>query len=102
MTIKCLFTDHQASVGETYREHMGVAFSFAGPLFKAAFASTVHAFLPFLCVTTASATVKRLNERIVSRCKACPSGRLHRPDLFVHRPTARPLGELQLGWDPVI
>ena len=34
MNVKCLFTDHPASVGETYREHMGVAFSFAGPLFK--------------------------------------------------------------------
>jgi hypothetical protein len=102
MNVKCLFTDHPTSVGETYREHMGVAFSFAGPLFKAAFASTVHAFLPFLCVTTASQTVKRLNERIVRRCKACPAGRAHRPDLFVHRPKPASAGEMQLGWDPVI
>jgi hypothetical protein len=33
----------------------------------------VHAVLPFLCVTTASRTVKRLHARMVNR-KSQPSG----------------------------
>ena len=77
-----LFTAHPASIGETYPQHMRVALSFAGPLFKAAAASVVHAFLPFLFTKTASLTIRQLNERIAARCGSCPSGRLHRPDLF--------------------
>ena len=102
MDLKRLFTEHPDAVGESYTEHMHVALSFAGPLLLAGLAALVHAFLPFLCVTTASQTVKRLNERIVRRCKACPAGRAHRPDLFVHRPKPASAGEMQLGWDPVI
>jgi Family of unknown function (DUF6356) len=62
-----LFTEHPKSVGESYVEHMGVALSFAGPLLVAGLAALVHAFLPFLCVTTASGTVKRLHARMVDR-----------------------------------
>jgi hypothetical protein len=72
MAIKRLFTDHPHAVGESYFEHMGVALSFAGPLAKAALAALVHAFLPFLCVTTASATVKRLHARMVNRVPKPP------------------------------
>lgn len=89
------FSDHPASVGETYTEHMRVALSFAGPLAVAAGAAFVHAFLPWLFVTKASGTVKALHERITRRCKACPAGRIHRPDLFL------PEVPLQ-GWDPAI
>ena len=55
MSLKHLFTDHPEAVGEWYFEHMSVALSFAGPLLAAGLAALVHAFLPFLCVTTASA-----------------------------------------------
>lgn len=67
MSLKRLFTEHPRSVGETYFQHMGVALSFAFPLLRAGLAALVHAFLPFLCVTTASATVRRLHARMVSR-----------------------------------
>ena len=95
MQIRELFTSHPASVGETYGEHMRVALSFAGPLAKAAGAALVHAFLPFLFTTTASLTVRRLHDRMASRCAACPKAGLHRPDHRCAkaqpcRPTGRP------------
>lgn len=91
MAMKDLFTDHPHAVGETYFEHMKVALSFAGPLTVAAGAALVHAFLPFLCVTTASVTVKRLYARMVNR---------------VPRPPIRSADTLPANghpvWDPVI
>jgi hypothetical protein len=87
MSLKTLFTAHPDSVGETYFEHMGVALSFAGPLLAAGLAALVHAFLPFLCVTTASATVKRLYARMTNR---------------VPRHTPEAATDPMLAWDPVI
>ena len=83
--IRHLFFSHPASVGESYREHMRTAFSFALPLARATGAAFVHAFMPFLFTTTASRTVKQLNDRMARRCKACDLGPLHRPDLFAPR-----------------
>ena len=67
MSLKRLFTEHPASVGESYFAHMRVALSFALPLGLAAGAALVHAFLPFLFHTTASTTVKRLHARMTNR-----------------------------------
>lgn len=64
--MKRLFTEHPASVGESYLEHLGQALSFAGPLFLAALACLVHAFLPFLCVKTGSRAITRLHGRMVT------------------------------------
>jgi hypothetical protein len=83
MPLKHLFTKHPESVGESYWEHMNVALSFAGPLLAAGLAALVHAFLPFLFLTTASRTVKRLHARMMNR----------------HPHEAR---DLMLAWDPVI
>jgi hypothetical protein len=68
---------------------MRASLSYAVPLLGAALAAFVHAVLPFLFTTTASASVKRLYERMTRRCAACPSGRAHRPDLFVHKPAPK-------------
>lgn len=65
MTIRALFTDHPASVGETYVEHCGVALSFSTGLLRASLACAVHAFLPFLFRRTASAAVADLHHRMV-------------------------------------
>ncbi len=62
-----LFTDHPASVDETYFGHMAFAAWFAGKLFMAGFAALVHAFLPFLFETTASGIIRELYERTHSR-----------------------------------
>ena len=90
MTIQSLFTKHPASLGETYTEHMRASLSYAVPLFGAAMAAFVHAIFPFLFTTTASASVKRLYDRMTRRCSTCPSGRIHRPDLFVHQAMTKP------------
>ncbi|MGZ0188039.1 MAG: DUF6356 family protein [Alphaproteobacteria bacterium] len=60
------FTDHPASVGENYFEHMGQAFSFAGAMFVGALACAVHGVLPFVCLKTGSTTVSRLHDRMVA------------------------------------
>ena len=86
MSLKRLFTEHPASVGETYTQHMGVALSFALPLTKAALGAFVHAVFPFLCTTTASDTVKGLHARMTRRCATCPKGPVHRPELFATGP----------------
>ncbi len=62
-----LFTDHPASVEETYFGHMAFAGWFASRLFAAAGAALVHAFLPFLFETTASQIIRELYERTHNR-----------------------------------
>ena len=91
MNVKRLMTEHPHAVGESYFEHMHVALSFAGPLLKAGFAALVHAVLPFLCVTTASATVKRLHARMVNRVPKPP----------VRHAEPYPVNGMP-AWDPVI
>ena len=63
--LKRLFTEHPASVDETYFEHVGVALSFSGNMFFGAVVCLVHAFLPFLFVKTGSNVVTGLHERMV-------------------------------------
>jgi hypothetical protein len=87
MNLRRLFTEHPDAVGESYVEHMRVALGFAAPLAVAAGAALVHAFLPFLCETTASRTVKALHARITSRRPRAP---------------ASAASDRLLGWDPVI
>ena len=87
MSLKRLFTEHPDSVGETYFEHMWVALSFAGPLLAAGCAALVHAFLPFLFLSTASGTVKRLHARMMNR-------RSH--------PGSQREQDGMMAWDPVI
>ncbi|WP_431311030.1 DUF6356 family protein [Methylobacterium nigriterrae] len=82
MGLKALFTEHPASLGETYPQHMRASLGYAVPLLGASLAAFVHALFPFLFKATASGSVKRLYERMTRRCAGCPSGRLHRPDLF--------------------
>jgi hypothetical protein len=60
------FKDHPASVGESYFQHMGSAFGFAGRLFGAAVACFLHGVFPFLFTRTGSTAVKRLHEDMTS------------------------------------
>ena len=66
-TFQKLFTEHPASVDETYFEHMRFASSFAFWLFVAAGAALVHAVVPALCESTASRIIKRLHDRMTNR-----------------------------------
>lgn len=61
-----IFTDHPASVGETYFEHMKVAGSFGAAMFLGSLACFVHALLPNLFKTTGSDKVRALHHRMVT------------------------------------
>jgi hypothetical protein len=64
--LKTLFTDHPASVGETYGQHMGTAAGFGGRMILAGLACLVHGILPFLFVKTGSAAITELHHRMVT------------------------------------
>jgi hypothetical protein len=73
--IKKLFTEHPASVNETYFEHLCSALRFTTAMFVTTLACLTHAFLPFLCVTTGSRKIIELHDRMVTN--------------RVHQPTSR-------------
>jgi hypothetical protein len=64
--ISKLFTEHPASVNETYFEHLCSALSFTANMFIATLACLTHAFLPFLCVKTGSRKITELHDRMVT------------------------------------
>ena len=73
-----LFTEHPASVGETYFEHMGQAGSFGLHMMLAGIACMLHAVLPFMFASTGSRAIAQLNERMIlnrrRRTAATPNG----------------------------
>lgn len=64
------FKEHPAEVGMTYREHFWFAIKLAGYSFKAALASVIHAFLPFLLKKTASTTIHKQYNSVKDRLPA--------------------------------
>jgi hypothetical protein len=59
------FTEHPASVGESYLQHLGRAVGFGARMMFAGVACVVHGVLPFLFVRTGSRAISELNERMV-------------------------------------
>ena len=74
MTLRQRFTDHPASVDETYFEHMRVAAHFTRELFGAAMACAVHAVVPSMHESTASTKVKALCEEMTSGARGARDG----------------------------
>lgn len=64
--IKKSFTEHPASVGETYFEHMGSAFGFGSKMVVAGIACLLHGFFPFLFERTGRTCVQELHHRMVT------------------------------------
>jgi hypothetical protein len=64
------FTTHPASVGETYGQHCRFALRFGTRMLLGGAAAMVHAFFPFLFVTTAG----RINDALVAM-RAASRGR---------------------------
>ena len=60
------FSDHPASVGESYSEHFVTAGGFGWALLKASLACFVHAVLPFAFEKTGSKAITELLARMVS------------------------------------
>ena len=64
------FTEHPASVGETYTEHMAVALGYGARLLGAGCAAMVHAIVPALFQTTASDAIGTMHAEIENRSGA--------------------------------
>lgn len=81
-----LFTEHPASVGETYGEHLVHASCFGGRMILAGLACLLHALLPFLCVRTGSRAIEELNAKMLARRQAPrrppPASELHSPPTY--------------------
>ena len=66
MSLKAKFTEHPATVGESYGEHFVSAMGFSVAMLRAAFCCAVHAVLPFLFVKTGSECITELHDRMVT------------------------------------
>ena len=60
-----LFTEHPATVGETYWQHLRHATGFGVTMLVGGLACLVHAVFPFFCLTTGSDRIRRLHDRMV-------------------------------------
>ena len=65
-----LFTDHPASVGESYGEHFGVAARFGAKMIMGGCGALLHAIVPALCRTSGSRTVAGLHAEMVAKRNA--------------------------------
>jgi len=84
---KMSFTEHPASVGESYLTHLRHASGFSLSLLGAGFACMLHALVPFLCTKTASRIVARLHTRMIVNRSAGIS--VHRAPASVRARRAR-------------
>ena len=60
-----LFTEHPASVGETYFQHLCSAWYFAANMLLGALACLLHGLLPFLFEKTGSGRIAHLHDRMI-------------------------------------
>jgi hypothetical protein len=65
-TIKRLFTDHPASVNETYWQHLAAAAGFGFRMIGGGFVCLVHALIPGAFCTKGSDLICELHERMVT------------------------------------
>lgn len=61
-----LFSDHPASVGETYTEHLAAASGFGFRMIAGGIACLLHGIFPFLFMRTGSDQIRLLHERMVT------------------------------------
>jgi hypothetical protein len=85
--LRQLFSEHPASVGESYLTHLLQASTFAVRMVGAGLACLVHAILPFLFVHTGSDCISRLHQEMMARRRARDDGFRRLPD---QRHTASP------------
>ena len=60
-----LFTEHPASVGESYGEHLAMATGFGLRMILGGIACLIHGLLPFLFVKTGSRQIGALHDIMV-------------------------------------
>ena len=71
--IRQAFTQHPASVGESYTEHLVHATGFGLRMIAGGFACLLHGLLPFLFVRTGSQQIRTLHDRMVVNRSKMPS-----------------------------
>lgn len=71
--IRKAFTEHPASVGETYWQHLAHASSFGIRMVLGGFACMLHGLLPFLFVKTGSKQITTLHDRMVVNRSKLPA-----------------------------
>jgi hypothetical protein len=60
------FTEHPASVNETYGQHLASASYFGCRMVLAGLACLVHGLVPFAFVRTGSETIRHLHDRMIT------------------------------------
>ena len=80
MDLHRLFTEHPASVGETYWAHLLRASWFGGKLLLAGIACFTHAVFPFLFVKTGSQAITELYSQMVTHRRGDSQLVTHRAD----------------------
>ena len=70
--IRKAFTEHPASVGETYFQHLRHANSFGIRMVIGGFACMLHGLLPFLFVKTGSNQIQTLHGQMVVKRNKLP------------------------------
>jgi len=60
-----LFTDHPATVNETYFQHFASAMRFGFRMIWGGMVCLVHALIPGVCCTTASEMIGELHDRMI-------------------------------------
>jgi hypothetical protein len=60
------FTEHPATVNETYLQHLATAFGFGARMLVGGVGCFVHGLFPWLCLTRGSDTVRLLHRRMVT------------------------------------
>jgi hypothetical protein len=73
MSLQRLFSEHPASVGETYWQHLLRASWFGSRMMLAAGACFVHAIFPFLFVKTGSTAITELHTAMLAGRRVAPS-----------------------------
>jgi hypothetical protein len=63
--MKRFFTEHPATVGETYGEHFAFAMGVGSRMVRGGLACMLHAVFPEFCKTTGSRTIRELALRLV-------------------------------------
>ena len=71
--IKRLFTEHPASVGENYLQHLGSAWYFAWQMTLGAANCFIHGLFPFLFEKTGSGRVAHLHDRMIVNRSRLPA-----------------------------
>ncbi len=83
------FTEHPATVGETYLEHLRSAAGFSFQMIGAGLACLVHGVFPFLFTTTGSSAIRSLHEQLVLNRARHAEEVAARPMQGNHAPAAR-------------